>query len=180
MYMKHGRHDIDANNEEQFPTQFYNFIRKHPDIVISQVSVTQINLDIGTALLPVVPALSSVDSAPDQQKYPIGDINEPTPCALLYVQGKTIRTIKVADAIVMATRIMHGQPVPSKCAVVKVTMIREGHEFEHLDYLDEEQGIEKLKDVLALIKHRFHVPTCWVNVWNNHVFTLSTTLVPRF
>jgi hypothetical protein len=39
MYKKHGRHDIDAksanNNEEQFATQFINFMRKHPDIVIS-------------------------------------------------------------------------------------------------------------------------------------------------
>jgi N12 class adenine-specific DNA methylase len=30
--------------------------------------------------------------------------------------------------------------------VVEVTTIREGHEFEVLDYLDEEEGIEKLKD----------------------------------
>jgi hypothetical protein len=30
--------------------------------------------------------------------------------------------------------------------VVKVAMIREGHEFEDLDYPDEEEGIEKLKD----------------------------------
>jgi hypothetical protein len=32
MYQKHGRHNIDvvsANNEEQFATQFYNFIRKY-------------------------------------------------------------------------------------------------------------------------------------------------------
>jgi hypothetical protein len=34
--------------------------------------------------------------------------------------------------------------------------------------------------VLALIKHQFYVPTYWVNVWNNHVFSLSTNLVPRF
>jgi hypothetical protein len=54
MYKKHGRHDIDAesaNNEEQFATRFFNFMRKHPDIIISQVSVPQINLDIGTASL---------------------------------------------------------------------------------------------------------------------------------
>jgi hypothetical protein len=30
--------------------------------------------------------------------------------------------------------------------VVKVTTIKEGREFEHLDYPDEEEGIEKLKD----------------------------------
>jgi hypothetical protein len=35
-----------------------------------------------------------------------------------------------------------------------------------------------LVDVLVLIKHQFHAPTCRVNVWNNHVFTLSTNLVP--
>jgi hypothetical protein len=43
MYKKHGRHDIDvesANNEEQFATQFFNFMRKHPNIIISQVSST--------------------------------------------------------------------------------------------------------------------------------------------
>jgi hypothetical protein len=42
MYKKHGRHDINAesaNNEEQFVTQFFNFMRKHSDIIISQVSV---------------------------------------------------------------------------------------------------------------------------------------------
>jgi hypothetical protein len=37
-----------------------------------------------------------------------------------------------------------------------------------------------LGDVLALIKHRFHVPTCQTNVLNNHVFTFSTNLVLRF
>jgi hypothetical protein len=30
--------------------------------------------------------------------------------------------------------------------VIEVTMIREDYEFEDLDYLDEEEGIEKLKD----------------------------------
>jgi hypothetical protein len=43
MYKKHGRHDTDAesvnNDEEQFATLFFNFMRKHIDIVISQVSV---------------------------------------------------------------------------------------------------------------------------------------------
>jgi hypothetical protein len=49
MYKKHGRYYIDieyANNEEQFATQFFNFMRKYPDIVISQLSIPQINLDI--------------------------------------------------------------------------------------------------------------------------------------
>jgi hypothetical protein len=38
MYKKRGRHDIDVestNNEEQFATQFFNFMRKQPDIIIS-------------------------------------------------------------------------------------------------------------------------------------------------
>jgi hypothetical protein len=38
MYKKHGRHDIEAestNNEEQFASQFFNFLRKHPKLVIS-------------------------------------------------------------------------------------------------------------------------------------------------
>jgi hypothetical protein len=54
MYKKHGRHNIDAesaNNEEKFVTQFFNFMRKHLDIIISQVSVPQINLDISNASL---------------------------------------------------------------------------------------------------------------------------------
>jgi hypothetical protein len=46
----------------------------------------------------------------------------------------------------MATRIMHGRSIPSECAVVKVTTIREGREFEDLYYPDEEEGIEKMKD----------------------------------
>jgi hypothetical protein len=40
---------------------------------------------------------------------------------------------------------MHGRPVPSECVVVEVTMIRDGHEFEDLDYPEEEE-IQKLKD----------------------------------
>jgi hypothetical protein len=39
MYKKRERDDIDAesaNNEEQFATQFFNFMRKHLDIVISR------------------------------------------------------------------------------------------------------------------------------------------------
>jgi hypothetical protein len=75
----------------------------------------------------------------------VDDINEPTPCTLLYVKGRTLRTIEVADAIVMATLIMHGRLILSECVVVEVAMIRESHEFEDLDYPDKE-GIEKLKD----------------------------------
>jgi hypothetical protein len=149
MYKKHGRHDIDVestNNEEQFASQLFNFMRKQTDIVISQVSVPQIKLDISTTPTQAMPAPSSAGSAPDHQKYHVDDINEPTPCTLLYIKGRTLRTIEVADAIVIATHIMHGRPVPSECVVVEVTTIRKGREFEDLDYLDEEEGIEKLKD----------------------------------
>jgi hypothetical protein len=110
------------------------------------VSIPQINLDISIALPQAMPALTSVSSAPNHQKYARDDINEPTPCILLYVKGRTLRTIKVAHATVMVTRIMHGQPIPSECTVVEVITIKEGREFEYLDYLDEEEGIEKLKD----------------------------------
>jgi hypothetical protein len=41
---------------------------------------------------------------------------------------------------------MHGRLIPSECVVVKVTTTRGGCEFEDLDYPDEEEGIEKLKD----------------------------------
>jgi hypothetical protein len=110
------------------------------------VSVPQINFDIGTAMPQVVPPPSSADSTPDHQKYPVDDINETTPCTLLYIKGRTLRTIEVVDSIVMATRIMHDRPIPLECAVVEVTTIREGCEFEDLDYPDEVEGIEKLKD----------------------------------
>jgi hypothetical protein len=98
-------------------------------------------LEVGIATPQVALAPSSAGSALVNQKYLVDDINEPNPCALLYVKGKTLRTIEVADAIVMATCIMHGRPVPSECTVVEVTMIREGHEFENLDYPDREEGI---------------------------------------
>jgi hypothetical protein len=64
------------------------------------------------------------------------DIKDPTPCTLMYVKYRTSRTIEVAKATVMPSRILHGWPIPTKCAVVEVTTIREGHEFEDLDYPD--------------------------------------------
>jgi hypothetical protein len=42
MYKKRGRHDIEAksaNNKEQFASQFFNFLRKHPRLIISQVPI---------------------------------------------------------------------------------------------------------------------------------------------
>ena len=74
------------------------------------------------------------------------DIKDPTPCTLLYIKGRTSRTIEVAKATVMPSRILHGQPVIVECAVVEVTTIRKGREFEDLDYPNEEVGIEKLVD----------------------------------
>jgi hypothetical protein len=57
-----------------------------------------------------------------------------------------LTTVEDTDAIVMATHIIHGLLVTSECAAVEVTMITKGHEFEDLDYLDEEEEIENLKD----------------------------------
>jgi hypothetical protein len=37
-------------------------------------------------------------------------------------------------------------PSQTECAVVEVTTIREGCEFEDIDYPDEDEGIEKLVD----------------------------------
>jgi hypothetical protein len=55
-------------------------------------------------------------------------------------------TIKVVEATMMPSRIFHGRPIPAECAVVEVTTIREGREFEELYYPDEDEGIEKLVD----------------------------------
>jgi hypothetical protein len=57
-----------------------------------------------------------------------------------------LRTIEVDEVVVMATHIILGRLIPSECAVVEVTTIREGHEFEDVDYPDEEEGIENMKD----------------------------------
>jgi hypothetical protein len=45
---------------------------------------------------------------------------------------------------------MHGQSIPLECAVIEVTTIREGHDFEDLDYPDKEEGIVKLKDAIRI------------------------------
>jgi hypothetical protein len=94
-------------------------------------------------------ALSNADSAPnrDKDRYPMDDIKDPTPCTLMYIKGRTSMTIEVAEATMMPSRIHHGRPNPSECAVVEVTTIREGHEFEDLNYPDEDEWIEKLVDV---------------------------------
>jgi hypothetical protein len=107
----------------------------------------EINLDLG-AIVQQPFALSSADSGPnrDKDKYPMDDIKDPTPCTLMYIKGRTSRTIEVAKATVMPSRILHGQPVIVECAVVEVTTIREGRQFEDLDYPDEDEGVEKLVD----------------------------------
>jgi hypothetical protein len=56
-----------------------------------------------------------------------------------------LRTIEDADAILMPTRVMHGWPIPSECSVVEVTMIKEGREFEDLDYPNKEEAIKNMK-----------------------------------
>jgi hypothetical protein len=89
---------------------------------------------------------SSAGSTLDNQKYHVDNINEPTPCTLLYVKGRTLQTIELVAASVMATRTMHGRSISSEGAVVEVTTIKEVHEFEDLNYPDEDEGIEKLKD----------------------------------
>jgi hypothetical protein len=105
----------------------------------------EINLHLGaTVQQPFAP--SSAGSAPnrDKDRCPVDDIKDPTPCTLIYVKGRTSRTIKVVEAIVMPSHIHHGGSVPAECAVVKMSTIREGREFEDLDYPDEDEGIEKL------------------------------------
>jgi hypothetical protein len=118
-------------------------MRKTPQYVV-QVHVPEINLDVSGAVQPFTP--SNANSAPDNQKYHVDDIKEATPCTLLYVKGRTLRTIEVADSIVLLGHIFHSRPILSECVVLKVTTIREGHEFEYLDYPNEEERTEKLKD----------------------------------
>jgi hypothetical protein len=111
-----------------------------------QMPILEINLDLGATIQPFAP--SSVDSAcnKDKDKYPMDDMKDPTPCTLMYVKGRTSRTIEVAEATVMPSHILHDWPIPAECAVVEVTMIRNDREFEDLNYPDEDEVIEKLVD----------------------------------
>jgi hypothetical protein len=120
-------------------------MRKNPQYVM-HMPILEINLNLSVSIQPFAP--SSDISAPnrDKDKYLVDDIKDPTPCTLMYINGRTSRTIKVLEATVMPSRIFHGQLVPAECAVFEVTMIREAHEFEELDYPDEDEGIEKLFD----------------------------------
>jgi hypothetical protein len=108
------------------------------------MEVPEINFDLGATVQPF--ALSSVGSAPNKDKYHVDEIKDPTPFTLMYVKGRTSRTIEVAEATMIPSHILHGRPVRVECAVVEVTMIRKGHEFEDLDYPDAFEGIEKLVD----------------------------------
>jgi hypothetical protein len=130
------------NTEEAFAQQFFNFMIKNPQYVV-QMPIPEINLDLRATMQPFAP--SNADSAPNKDKQPMDDIKDPTPCTRKYVKRRTSRTIEVTEAIVMPSRILHSLPILVDCAVVKVTMIT-GHEFEDLDYPDEEEGIEKLAD----------------------------------
>jgi hypothetical protein len=134
------------NTKETFAQQFFNYMRKNPQYVVQMPSL-EINLDLSaTVQQPFAP--SSADSTPNRDKdmYPMDDVKDLTPCTLMYVKGRTSRTIEVVEPTVMPSRLYHGQLIPVECVVVKVTMIREGHEFEDLDYPDEDEGIEKLVD----------------------------------
>jgi hypothetical protein len=106
--------------------------------------IPEINLDLGATVQHFAPG--SVGSAPNKDKYHVNDIKDPTPCTLIYVKGRTSKNIEVAEATVMPSCILHGRSNPAECVVVEVTTIREGHEFEDLDYPDEDEGIEKLVD----------------------------------
>jgi hypothetical protein len=88
--------------------------------------IPEINLDLSATVQPF--ALSNAGSTPnkDKDKYHVDDIKDPTPCTLMYVKDRTSRTIEVAEPTVMPSCILHGRLVLAECAVVEVTMIREG------------------------------------------------------
>jgi hypothetical protein len=119
--------------------------------------IPEINVDLG-AIVQQPFAPSSAGSTPnrDKEKYPMDDIKDPTPCTLMYVKGRTSWIIEVAEATMMPSRILHGWPIPTECAVVEVTTIREGRESEKLDYLNEDGGI---KNWLMLTGLSFSGPT---------------------
>jgi hypothetical protein len=150
MYKKRKIQEIAHNAEETFAQQFFNFMRKTPQYVV-QMANPKINLDLSATVQQPF-ALSSADSAPnrDKDKYLVDDIKDPTPCTLMYFKGRISRTIEVVEATVMPSHILHDWPIPAEYAVVEVTTIREGCEFEDLDYPDEDEGIEKLIDAKGI------------------------------
>jgi hypothetical protein len=95
--------------------------------------IPEINVDLSATVQQPF-ALSSASSATnrDKDKFHVDDIKDPTPCTLIYVKGRTSRTIEVAEATVMPSRILHGWLVPIECAVVEVKTTRERCEFVDL------------------------------------------------
>jgi hypothetical protein len=144
LYKKRRTHEPTHNDEEAFAQQLFNFMRKKTPQYVVQMPVPKINLDLDGTVQPFAP--SSVGSTLNKDKYPMDDIKDSTPCTVVYIKGRTSKTIEIVKAIVMSSCIHHGRPIPTECVVVEVTMIREGHEFEDLDYPNEEEGIEKLVD----------------------------------
>jgi hypothetical protein len=146
IYKKRKPQDLAHNTEETFAQQFFNFMRKNPQYVM-QMPSPEINLDLGATVQQHI-APSSASSATNRvkDKYPMDDIKDPIPCTLMYIKGRTSRTIKVVEATMMPSCILHGRPIPAECVVVEVTTIREGCEFEDLDYPNEGEGIQKLVD----------------------------------
>jgi hypothetical protein len=104
----------------------------------------------------------------------------------VYVKSRTSRTIKVAEATVMPSCILHGLPIPTECAVAEVTTIREGHEFENLDYPNEDEGIEKLVDAKKTFIHwprkdiivKTHLPLI-VSPWSTEAGGTPTSNMPK-
>jgi hypothetical protein len=101
-----------------------------------QIPIPEINLDLSDVVHPFTS--SSDGFIPNKDKYLVVDIKDHTPYTLMYSKGRTSRTIKVVEAIVMPSPILHSRPIPVQCAVVEVTTITEGHDFEDLDYPNEE------------------------------------------
>jgi hypothetical protein len=146
LYKKRKTQEIAHNTEETFAQKIFNFLRKAPQYVV-QMPSPEINLDLdATVQQHFAPSNASSTPNRDKDKYLVDDIKDPTPCTLMYDKDRTSRTIEVAEATVMPSRILHCRPVPVECAVVNVTMIREGCEFEDLEYPNEDEGIEKLVD----------------------------------
>jgi hypothetical protein len=143
MYKKCKTREIAHNIEERFAQQIFNFLRKNP-LYVMQMSIPKINLDLSATVQPFAP--SSAGSAPNKDMCHVDDIKDPTSYTLMYVKGRTSRIIKVVEATLMSSCILHGWPILAECVVVEVTTIREGRELKYLYYPNEEEGIEKLID----------------------------------
>jgi hypothetical protein len=112
-------------------------MRKNPEYVV-QMPIPEINLDLGATVQPFAPSSASSTPNKDKDKYPVDDIKYPRHCTLVYVKGRTSGTIEGVETTMMPSLIIHGRLVQAECAVVEVTTIREGCEFE-------EQSVQWLK-----------------------------------